>query len=139
MSHVWTSRPHWAATFVGWQYRQGAQGPDAWDCWSFFRHVQRERFGRDVPFSPSLSSFNDIRKALEVEPSNYGWRATNAPIDGDAVLLSMLKHPTHLGVWVADLRSVLHCAAGSGSVLHDARHLAAARWRTRSYFSPVEA
>lgn len=128
---------HWATSYIGFAYKVGAQGEGGeWDCWSFFRFVQRERFGRDVPFMPPLSSLNDIRKALEAGPACLGWRSTEKPTDGDAVFLSMMRHPTHIGIFVADLRSTLHCAAGSGSVLHDARHLAAAQWRVRGYFTP---
>jgi hypothetical protein len=127
---------HWTTGFLGFGYGLGAQGPEAYDCWSFFRMVQRERFGREVPFHQAPASLNAIRKALEVGPNDCGWRETKAPLDGDAVLMSMLRHPTHIGIWVADLWSVLHCAAGSGSVLHDARHLAMAQWRSRGFYTP---
>lgn len=126
---------HWATPFIGWEYVRGAQGPEAWDCWSFFREVERQRFGRDLPAVPSPPSLRQIARAMPEWAGSFGWHVTTAPRDGDAVFLARLRDPTHIGVWVADLASVLHCAEG-GSVLHDARHLAAGLWRRRGYFTP---
>ena len=67
--------------------------------------------------------------------AQLGWRPTETPRDGDVVFLSHMKDPTHVGIWIADLKSVLHCAVG-GSVLYDARHLAIAQWRVRGFFTP---
>ena len=127
---------HWTSQFLGAGYSLGAQGPREFDCWSFFRRVQREQFGREVPFHQAPDSLNAIRKALEAGPADCGWRETKTPRDGDAVLLSMLRHPTHIGIWVGDLKAVLHCASGIGSTLHDARHLAMAQWRIRGFYTP---
>lgn len=77
-----------------------------------------------------------IARAMPSWAEQFGWRPAVAPKDGDAVFLACLRDPTHIGVWVEDLKATLHCAAGSGSVLNDARHLAAAQWRVRGYFSP---
>lgn len=126
---------HWAARYVGWPYRLGAQGPDCWDCWSFLRAVERERFGRDLPPLPSPPTLQAIASAMPTWAAAFGWRESERARDGDAVFLSRLKTPTHIGVWVDDLRSVLHCAEG-GSVLHDARHLRDAQWRVRGIFTP---
>lgn len=127
---------HWAARFVGWPYAPGAQGPVEWDCFAFFRAVQREQFGRDVPLVPSPVSWGGVAKAIPASAKEFGWLPTEDPKDGDAVILSRMREATHLGVWVADLKSALHCAEGSGSVLHTARHLTAAGWRVRGFYSP---
>lgn len=126
---------HWCTPFIGLPYQRGAQGPEAWDCWSFFRRVQRERYGRELPLLPSPEGLRQIARAMPVWAGQFGWRVTTAPIDGDAVFLCRLRDPTHIGVWLADLKATLHCCEG-GSVLHDARHLAAAQWRVRGYFTP---
>lgn len=126
---------HWVTPFIGWAYERGAQGPDLWDCWSFFRRVQIEHYSRPIPVLPSPAAWRDVIRSFPAWASEYGWHATTAPQDGDAVSLARLKDPTHLGVWVADLKSVLHCATG-GSVLHDAQHLKLAGWRVRGYFTP---
>lgn len=125
---------HWAAAYIGLPYRRGAQGPELWDCWSFFRRVQAERYGRAVPFMPSPPSWGAVARAIPQWAAEFGWRETAMPRDGDAVFLSRMKDPTHVGIWIADLNATLHCAAG-GSVLHEARHLTAALWRVRGYFT----
>lgn len=117
-------------------YERGADGPALYDCWSFFRWVQRERFGRDLPAHATPPSMGGIAKAMPIWAAEFGWEAVEMPNNGDAVFLSQMKQPTHIGVWIGDLRSVLHCPEG-GAVLHDARHLAVAQWRTRGYFRPV--
>ena len=127
---------HWTTSYIGARYERGAQGPTAWDCWSFARWVQKAHFGRDVPFQPTPASLGSIAKAMPAWAEEFGWRPTEKPTDGDAVFLSILKHPTHVGIWVADLKSVLHCPEGC-SMLHDAFHLKAAGWRVRGYFAPV--
>ena len=126
---------HWTALYLGLPYERGAQGPELWDCWSFVCHVQRERYGREVPALPSPASWGAVARAMPEWAAQLGWRPTETPRDGDAVFLSRMKDPTHVGIWIADLKSVLHCAVG-GSVLHDARHLAMAQWRVRGYFTP---
>ncbi|MGH3638329.1 MAG: NlpC/P60 family protein [Mycobacterium sp.] len=126
---------HWVTAYIGWPYQRCAQGPEYWDCWSFVRHVQKARYGRDVPFMPSPTSWGGVAKAIPQWAAQFGWNPTETPRDGDAVFLARLKDPTHVGIWVADLKVTLHCPIG-GSVLHDARHLAAAQWRVRGYFTP---
>lgn len=127
--------PHWATPYVGWQYRRGAQGPAEWDCWSFFREVQRRQYGRNVPLLPTPPSWREIVQAFPAWSSEYGWKAAARPCEGSAVFMARLRDPTHVGVWIEDLRACLHCCEG-GSVLHDANHLAAAGWRVRGYYSP---
>lgn len=127
--------PHWASSYIGWPYERCAQGPDLWDCWSFVRHIQREQYGREVPFAPSPTDWRAVIAAIPTWAAEFGWRQTQTPRDGDAVFMSRMRDPSHVGVWIGDLKSVLHCPAG-GSVLHDARHLAVAQWRVRGYFTP---
>lgn len=126
---------HWSERFMGVGYEKGAQGPDLYDCWSHFRWVQREQFGRDVPFAPSPRSRGATARAMPVWAAEFGWSETATPICGDAVFLSYWTVPTHVGVYVDDVRepSVLHCPQG-GVALHSLFHLKAARWRVRAYY-----
>ena len=126
---------HWATIYVGLPYAVGAQGPEFWDCWSFFRRIQGERYGREIPLLPTPPSWREIAKAFPAWSIEYGWHETKTPRDGDAVFMSRMRDPTHVGIWLADLGAVLHCCEG-GSVLHYPRHLAAAQWRVRAYYSP---
>ncbi len=127
---------HWVQTFLDVGYERGATGPKVYDCWSFFRWVQREQFGRELPAHATPLSVAGIAKAMPVWAAEFGWAPVEEPIDGDAVFLSQVKVTTHIGIWIDDLRAVLHCPEG-GAVLHDARHLVAARWRVRGHFRPL--
>ncbi len=127
---------HWAEKYLGVGYERGAQGPKVYDCWSFFRWLQRERFSRELPAHATPPSIGGIAKAMPRWAAEFGWEPVEVPSDGDAVFMSQLKVTTHIGVFVGDLKAVLHCPEG-GAVLHDARHLAAAQWRLRGYFRPV--
>src|SRR5512144_1436743 len=109
--------PHWATAYIGWPYERGAQGPELWDCWSFFRRVQGERFGREIPLLATRPSWREIAQAFPAWSGQYGWHPVAKPRDGDAVFLARLRDPTHVGIWVADLKATLHCCEG-GSVLH---------------------
>lgn len=126
---------HWSERFLRFGYRRGATGPDLFDCWSFFRLVQREQFGRDVPFHPSPHGLRAIAAAMPDWAAEFGWRSTEAPETGDAVFMSFWRHPTHVGVYVADLReaSVLHCPEG-GAALHSLSSLEMARWKVRALY-----
>lgn len=126
---------HWTTAFLGVGYARGGQGPQDYDCWSFFRWVQREHFGRHLPAHATPPSLGGIAKAMPKWAGEFGWRITLKPGDGDAVFLSTLKMPTHIGVWIGDLQTVLHCSEG-GAVLHDAFHLKIAAWRVRGFYTP---
>lgn len=136
---------HWTERFLGAGYKVGAQGPELYDCWSFFRWVQREAFGRDVPFVPTPPGLNSIARTLAIKAGEFGWQEIDRSQAraGDGVMLSMLRRPTHVGVWVDDVNrgAVLHCSA-MGAALHDLFHLSAAHWRVRGFYrfvSPVPA
>lgn len=127
---------HWTQDFLGVGYARGGEGPTAYDCWHYWRWVQRERYGREVPAYATPPSIGSIAKAMPAWAAEFGWRPVSKPDDGDAAFLCTFKMPTHIGVWVDDLKSVLHCPEG-GAVLHDGFHLKVAGWTLRGFFRPV--
>ena len=122
------SRPeHWAAAYVlaGLRWQNGGQGPQAYDCWSFFRLVQLERFGREVPIVKVEGELDTLagrvawkRRVLEMflsHPERARWQQVAAPLEGDAVLMRRAQDPSHIGVWIdADGGGVLHCVRELG-------------------------
>ncbi len=132
-----TTLAHWPSAFLDVRYEKDAQGPDTYDCWSFVRRIQRERFGRDVPERMSPPSLLTIAKAMPAWASEFGWVRTDTPQEGDAVFMSQLKHPTHIGVVVKPRPLVvLHCTEG-GAFLADEFHLKVAGWRLRGFYTPA--
>ncbi len=111
----------WAARYIGIPWEAGAQGPDAFDCWAFFRMVQRDHFGRQVPviLAPDYNDPSVLVSLFREHEENHRWLAADRPRDGDAAII---HKPLHVGVWLAaDGGGVLHCARGAGVIFtHDA-------------------
>lgn len=126
---------HWAEKYVGLRWEFGATGPDAFDCWTFFAHVQREQFGVIVPTISSPESWIQARELMETHPENRRWAKVEAPQEGDAVLMARNRVPVHIGVAVfANGRTgVLHCAQPSGVVFQLPEHLANSGWGRLTY------
>jgi len=128
-----TSRPplHWAADYIGLPY-----APPDMDCWGFFRRVQRERFGRDLP-PVDIDPVNllGIARAFRDQPERARWHEVVVPVEGDAVLMAHAKHPSHVGVWIAaDGGGVLHCERDAGVVFSRPQALRAAGWSRFAYY-----
>lgn len=121
---------HWALPYMGRPWVNGAQGPDAFDCWSFFRWVQRLHFGRETPFI-DVDADNPlaVRRAFEKHPERQRWTLVPAPSEGDAVLMAHNKYPSHVGVWLdVDGGGVLHCINGEGVVFSSRSALQISGW-----------
>ena len=110
---------HWAAQYIGIPWVRGGEGPHAYSCWGFFRHVQASRYGRSIP---TIAVDPDDAAALvnlfSAHPEGRHWAAVDHPNDGDAVVI---HQPLHVGLWLDyDGGGVLHCARGRGVIFtHD--------------------
>lgn len=92
------------------------------DCWAFFRKVQKEKFNRDVPAIDvdALDTMACVRQFTNHD-ERKNWQEVKEPKNGDAILMSQSKRPTHVGIWVDG--SVLHCVRGAGVVYSNMRAL----------------
>lgn len=108
---------HWANQYIGKKWERGAEGPDAFDCWSFVRHVFKEQYGKNIP-TMEIPCKNP-------EQYSYQWKPIEKPVDGCGVLMRNEKSP-HVGVWL-DVNGgiVLHCTKGRGVTIDDAQTLKA--------------
>jgi len=95
------------------------------DCADLVILVQRELFGRDVHLPGKR--LRGLRGATQVgDLSRQFARRTDAPRDGDLVLMIEHARPAHVGVyfWLAHEAWVLHTNERNGcSVLHRMRDL----------------
>lgn len=84
---------------------------------------------------PTPASRGSIARVMPEWAAGFGWVPVDRPDTGDAVFMANMLHPTHVGVWVADLRepAVLHCPEG-GAALHRRAHLEMARWRLHAFY-----
>lgn len=99
---------HWAISYLG-----QAWCPRTHDCWVFFRRVQREVFGRDIP-AVEPANYRPETKAelLKLHPHRLAWREIDQAelLDGDGVRMSSAADPGHVGIWTAaDGGRVVHC------------------------------
>lgn len=112
---------HWATMYLGepWVAHDN-------DCWSFFCRVQKEKFGRNVPvINADPSNISECVRTFSKHSENANWQETQLPLEGDGVLMSLNRFPTHVGLWVEvdGIGGVLHCVQHSGVIFSRAANL----------------
>ena len=50
---------HWVEQYLACEYKDGARGPDRWDCWGMVRHVIYAHLGGRL-----LPSWGDVRNTM---------------------------------------------------------------------------
>lgn len=127
--------PHWAARYIGLPWANGAQGPEAFDCWALVRHVQREHYGRELPIiNVDAENYREVCASFETHPERARWSLVDAPQDGDCVLTHRGWQIDHVGVYLdLDGGRVLHSIRGSGVVCTALPALARLGWHPEFY------
>ena len=87
---------HWAANYIGLPWEATAEGPHAFYCWSFMRHVQRLHYDRALPFIKNPEGVRDIARAFRDHPELDRWKRMERAGDGDGVLMRQSRHPIHV-------------------------------------------
>lgn len=122
---------------LGRPWHLGAQGPEAFDCWSLFRLVQREVFGREVPMVqlPEDTPRSAVSALLASHPGRSLWRPVARAGHGCGVEMTSVRTPLHVGVWLAvDGGLVLHCAEPAGVTVDRLLALKAQGWRRFRFY-----
>lgn len=122
------------AHYIGLPWQAGAQGPDAFDCMAFFRHVQREQFGIEVPsvIAPDYEDARALADLMSAHPERQKWLRIAQPAHGCAVVI---HRPMHIGTWLAiDGGGVLHCARGAGVIFTSDSAWPASGFGRKEYF-----
>lgn len=129
----------WIEQYIGLPYVQGGDTPTGFNCWGFFRHVQKRQFGIHVPEIPEPEEFPKLLRKVPAAAAALGWEKVIAPVTGDAALMTSSKHPSHCGVIVivGGIEHVLHCISGPGVVFHSPRHLEVGGWQILARYRPV--
>lgn len=126
---------HWADQYIGQPWAAGAQGPDAWDCWAFFRHVQATHYGVQVPLiiAPDYDDPIMLSELFVRHVERAYWLSINEPEDG--CLVEIRKPSLHVGLWLpVDGGGVLHCVRGAGVVYTKDRCWALSGFGRKKYF-----
>ena len=115
--------PHWSEQYIGQPYEIGSA-----DCARLLSQVRREVFHKSAPdeieIERSQSRLGRVGQMTELV-SAYGI-ATEAPNEGDVVLMYCRGRPSHVGVFcvVNGEDCVLHAMENAGMVvLHRIRDL----------------
>ena len=119
---------HWAENYLGRPWINGAEGPDAYDCFSLVRTVLRDRFGVSIPLV-NIDAFAPlaVRRAFRDSDEYENWQEVErAEIEGDVLLMSHAKHVHHIGIWTAG--GVLHAVEGAGVVHQSPQSLKLHGW-----------
>lgn len=121
---------------IGLPWVAGARGPEAYDCWGLFLHVQRRHFDRDLPEIPiDPDNLRAVLDAFNGHPERQRWQKVDRPIAGDAVLMRQSRYPVHIGVWLdIDGGGVLHAVRHAGVVFQTLAALDAHGWRIEGYY-----
>lgn len=127
---------HWALQY------QGARWSEQTDCLHWFRKISLEQFGRTVPECTAIDYQHHLRSTIRVMRSNiaemFGYRQTDAPVEGDAVFMSQSRLEHHIGmvIFLGGRMHVLHVLDGCGLVISDRLDLAMNGWKITSYWTP---
>lgn len=111
-------------------YRAGAQGPDAYDCWSLALACQREVFGRVLPvFMADPHELRHLIRMIENSDVHDSWPEVPRPVHGALVTMAHARFPSHLGTWLdLDGGSVLHTMENAGTAFETPLALRAVGW-----------
>jgi phosphatidylserine/phosphatidylglycerophosphate/cardiolipin synthase-like enzyme len=129
---------HWSQRYVGRPYIEGE-----FDCGELARTVQREVFGREIALptergymgKKGAEKFRAMAAQIDTEKTRIAER-TEAPQEGDAVLLVARGYLQHVGVYcLIGEPWVLHAADTARQVLlARVRELAAKGLRVEGYY-----
>ena len=104
--------------YIGLPYREGARGPDAYDCWGIVAEVLRAAKGWQLPDwyqaapGPQAAS-RAISAALDGAVDGGRSSRVEDPQDWDIAVVGSTVRPHHVGVVVNG--GILHAARAFGS------------------------
>lgn len=114
---------HWSEKYIGQKWTEDH------DCYWWFREIQKNEFGVDVPVVSAGHdrSFQIASKLLtDQHTRECGWLPTAAPKEGDAVYMSKSrKFNTHIGIvfFSKGKLFIIHALRGIGVVASDEQGL----------------
>lgn len=127
---------HWASQYIGRPWARGAQGPEAFDCWSFTRFILANHFDTQVPELIVPENVKSIGEFISNAEEHSNWHLTDKLADGNIVLMARSRLPIHVGVVISAGRScgILHCSEPSGVLFQSVTALKYAGWGRLTYY-----
>lgn len=115
------------------------------DCGYWFRRIQKEQFGLDVPVicntvnksQKILTKSMRIMQCVKKKHKKFGWNETKNPKDGDAVFLATRKHIHHIGivVFIDSRLKILHAMDQCGIVISSKANLKQNLMRIEGFYT----
>lgn len=115
------------------------------DCGYWFRLIQKEQFGRDVPVICNvpaephkfLRQAMHLMKTVKEKTNDLGWFATNNPVEGDAAFLATRVKIHHIGivVFVEGRLNIIHAPEGGNVMLSSKSNLKQNGLRIEGYYT----
>lgn len=131
---------HWALQWIGKRYGRDADGPEAFNCWTFFAAVQRAQFGRDVPLVDNVDFAANLRAFAHHDERGRWIEVGERRSPGDGVLLRRGRYASHVGVWIEvdGFPGVLHCVEGVGGCFQTLPALGLHGWQIEGVYRPAD-
>lgn len=107
--------------YIGLPYREGARGPDAFDCYGLVAAILRVARGVELPdwyqdTPGQIGASRAISAALAGEVAGGRVERVDNPADLDIAIVGSTLRPHHVGLWFAG--GVLHASRAFGSAWH---------------------
>lgn len=119
--------------YIGLPWKEGAMGPDAFNCWGLLRHIQLKYFGILLP-EIIVGDTVACREMYEEKVNNHEWVPVDIPRHGDGVLLRGGNLP-HVGVYLdLDGGGILHSMEEVGVIFTHPRSLPALAFGRVTYY-----
>lgn len=138
-----TPRQRFLEELIGKPWKLGAKGPEAFDCYYLVEHVQRDLFGRTMPtveYASDLSFkgiIREINKHVAAHADTWGYVEQRDANDGAIVIMGSAVHGSHLGVWFARERAVLHVDNPEGVTFENLLTLKLKGWTKQLFLRPL--
>ena len=124
----------WVRDYIGRPY-----DPVEFNCWTLVCEIEQKFYGRDLPPYAGANG-SDWKKAVDymrgADITGLGWKKTCDPVDGDVVMLSHGRLPTHTGVFVAG--GILHCLENCGVIFSKITPMFRQEWPLRQFYTVID-
>lgn len=101
----------WAAGYIGKPWRNGARGPDAFDCWGLVTDVFLRVHGVTLPLLPlDATDAARVSREIEAQCGSSLWKETLTPGPGTVVVMGQGDRFNHVGLWLPESKQVLHAS-----------------------------
>jgi cell wall-associated NlpC family hydrolase len=138
------NRVDFVGDLIGGKWKPGGKGPMEWDCYHLTQYVQKNLFGREMPWVdiPESPSLKWLMTAIRDHPERDKWEVIkpSGPIivapDGAIVLMARSNMIAHIGTYFRQERRILHCEDPSGVCYEPVALLKAVSWQNMSFWVP---